>query len=300
MSSSSGWLSRVRTRLGGAARDDSPLLEFAPENPVETTSGAQPRGPRRRLWYAGLVLVAGVGVAAMGMSRWQGVSAGAASLTINSRPAGALVTVDGADHGATPLTLQIAPGSHDVTVRSGSQERSFSVNAGAGSDILRDFEFAPPPVPVVETVVAAPEPPPPVAPAVGWLRISAPFDVQLIEDGEVIGDGDARLTLRAGTHDLVVMNSALGYEEDRRVSVGVGQTVSVRIDAPVVALNINARPWAEVSLDGVSLGQTPIANALVPIGARRLVFRHPELGERQQNVVVTTKAGQRIAIDLTR
>ena len=356
MSSSPGWLSRLRTRLSGGAGDDSPLMEFAPEehDPPGHPAVERPRAARSRLWYAGVAIVAIGAVGAMGMSRWQGVSASAASLTIHTQPAGASVTIDGADRGATPLTLQIAPGSHRVTIRSGEQQRSFDIDAAPGADIVRDLEFAAA-APLTGTVAVVTEPEgaavtidgtpagaapvsidlpagthrisvssaagtsereitlavgqnasvvfslaPRALPANGWVQISAPFDVQLVENGEVIGNGATRVMLRTGSHDLILLNGALGYEEDRRVTVGPGQTISVRVDPPLVALNINARPWAEVTLDGVALGQTPIANAMVPIGARRLVFRHPDLGERQHNVIVTSKPGQRVAIDLTK
>ena len=63
---------------------------------------------------------------------------------------------------------------------------------------------------------------------------------------------------------------------------------------------MNARPWAEIVLDGNSVGQTPIANLLVSVGPHEMVFRHPQLGERKQTVVVTAKGPNRIAADLTK
>jgi hypothetical protein len=359
----SGWLSRVRARLGGAAGDDSPLLEFAPETPDEPITPVRRRPLARTLLLsAGVAGIAFGAAAAMGMSRGQGIEhlfaaspvPGAASLTIRTAPDGAQVMIDGTARGLTPLTLQVPAGSHQVTVQSGPQQRAFTVNASAGADIIRDFEFAAA-APATGTVAVVTEPEgaavtidgaavgmAPVsidlAPgthhvsvasaagkseraiilkegqnasvvfslgtgavrANGWLQISAPFEVQLLEDGEVIGDGATRVMLPPGRHNLVILNASLAYRETRTVTVGAGQTAALRIDPPAVALNINARPWAEVTLDGVSLGQTPIANAMVPIGARRLVFRHPDLGEREHNLVVTTRPGQRIAVDLTK
>ena len=63
---------------------------------------------------------------------------------------------------------------------------------------------------------------------------------------------------------------------------------------------MNARPWAEVMVDGTSIGQTPIANLQVGVGPHELVFRHPQLGERKQTVVVTAKGPNRIAMDFTK
>jgi hypothetical protein len=55
-----------------------------------------------------------------------------------------------------------------------------------------------------------------------------------------------------------------------------------------------------VSLDGASLGQTPISNLQVAVGTHEMVFRHPQLGERRQSVTVTAKGPNRIAADLTK
>jgi len=82
--------------------------------------------------------------------------------------------------------------------------------------------------------------------------------------------------------------------------VTAGKTMSIRVDPPKASLSVNARPWAEVVLDGNSVGQTPIANLSVSVGSHEIVFRHPTLAERKQTVVVTAKGPNRIAADLTK
>jgi hypothetical protein len=106
--------------------------------------------------------------------------------------------------------------------------------------------------------------------------------------------------LAAGRHDITILNRSLGYQDARRVEVAAGKTVSVRVDPPKVLVSVNARPWAEVTLDGNSVGQTPISNLLVTVGSHELVFRHPQFSERRQAVVVTAKGPNRIAADLTK
>jgi hypothetical protein len=106
--------------------------------------------------------------------------------------------------------------------------------------------------------------------------------------------------LAAGRHDVVLANHALGYQETRRLDVTAGQTTVVRIDAPAATINVNARPWADVAIDGADLGQTPISNASVSIGSHQLVFRHPQFGERRETVLVTVKGPNRVAVDLTK
>jgi hypothetical protein len=65
-------------------------------------------------------------------------------------------------------------------------------------------------------------------------------------------------------------------------------------------LSANARPWADVWIDGNDVGQTPIANLAVPIGTHQVIFRHPQFGERRQTIVVTTNGPNRIAMDLSK
>jgi hypothetical protein len=103
-----------------------------------------------------------------------------------------------------------------------------------------------------------------------------------------------------GRHTLSFVNDALQYQETRAVEVAVGKTSNIRIDAPNAAVSANARPWADVLVDGVSVGQTPISNLALPIGQHEVVFRNPQLGERKQTVVVTARGPNRIAVDLTK
>jgi hypothetical protein len=56
-------------------------------------------------------------------------------------------------------------------------------------------------------------------------------------------------------------------------------------------LALNAFPWAQVSIDGVLVGETPIASVEMAPGTHHLTFRNPDFGER--HVIVLVEAGQR-------
>ena len=62
-------------------------------------------------------------------------------------------------------------------------------------------------------------------------------------------------------------------------------------------LNLNAIPWADVWVDGVYVGQTPLGNVRLRAGRHRVRFSHPELGERA--VVASVRRGQvaHVAVD---
>jgi serine/threonine-protein kinase len=72
----------------------------------------------------------------------------------------------------------------------------------------------------------------------------------------------------------------------------------VPVSVPDGRVSLNALPWAEVLIDGRPVGTTPLANLAVPIGHHEVVFRHPQFGERKQNLTVTATTPARIGINL--
>lgn len=206
-------------------------------------------------------------------------------VSVVTDPPGARVAVDGKARGTSPITVvDLTPADHKVTVTSdtGSAERTVTVAAGGTASVMFSLSKV-------------------SGPVGGWLSISAPFDVEVVEHDDVIGtSGTSRIMLAAGRHDITIVNRSLGYQDARRVEVTAGKTIAVRVDPPKVSVSVNARPWAEVTLDGNSVGQTPISNLLVAVGTHEMVFRHPQFGERRQTVVVTAKGPNRVAADLTK
>jgi eukaryotic-like serine/threonine-protein kinase len=206
------------------------------------------------------------------------------SVHVTTDPAGARVIVDGELRGVSPLSVTgLSAANHKITIvgEGGTVERQIVTEAGVASSLVVSLPRA-------------------GAVSAGWLSISAPFEVQVVERGDVIGSSASpRFMIRAGAHEMELVNETLGYSERRKVEVNPGGTATIKIDARS-SLSINARPWAEITLDGKPVGQTPIANLNVSLGAHQLVFRHPDLGERQQTVTVTAKAPNRVAVDLTR
>jgi hypothetical protein len=102
----------------------------------------------------------------------------------------------------------------------------------------------------------------------------------------------------AGRHDLELRNDSLGYKAARTVTVAPGKLSTISVDAPQGHLAVNAQPWAEVWIDGEKVGETPIGNHALTIGAHDVVFRHPDFGERKQTAVVTLAAPTRLIVDM--
>ncbi len=206
-------------------------------------------------------------------------------VSVSTDPPDARVSVDGQARGSSPLTIGgLTPGQHRVSVTSaaGSVERTVMVPAGGTASVV----FSPSKA---------------SGPVGGWVSISSPFEVQVAENDDVVGtSGASRIMLAAGRHNITLTNPALGYQETRKIEVTAGKTVAIRVDPPKASVSVNARPWAEITLDGASAGQTPIANLLVSVGSHEMIFRHPQLGERKQTIVVTAKGPNRIAVDFTK
>jgi hypothetical protein len=209
-------------------------------------------------------------------------------LSVVTDPPGARISVDGISvdghaRGIAPLTIpDLSAGEYKVTATSdiGSAERTVRVEQGAIASLVFSL--------------------PKVAGALGgWISVKAPFDVDVLENAEVIGTGEiTKIMLTTGRHDIVLVNRALDYREARKIDVAAGSTTAVRVEAPAATVSANARPWADVAIDGKSVGQTPISNLQVPIGTHEVVFRHPRLGERRQTVTVTMNGPNRFAVDL--
>lgn len=267
------------------------------------------RAGTRRWWMAAaaatVILAAGGFAGVNVMSRT--AAPALAILTVQSTPSGVPVFVDGVDRGVTPARITLAPGAHILELRRGVP-RVIPLTLTAGADVSQYIEFAatePAAAPLLQASVE-PIPAPPVADAAvaaaplgGWITARLPFVVEIRQQGRLLGTTEAeRLMLAAGAHQLEFVNQALGYRATRTVQVHAGRTTAVTLDLPKGTINLNAVPWAEVWLDGRRVGETPIGNLPIDIGAHEIVFKHPQLGEKRHAVSVAVGKPVRISVDM--
>lgn len=207
------------------------------------------------------------------------------SLLVQSNPAGAHVSVDGVDRGIAPISVaDLAPGDHDVVLQADGGtpvHQHVVIEAGVASSVL-----AP-----VSTVAAGP--------ISGWLSVKAPVSIEIHENGQLIGTTDSdRLMMAAGRHQIELVNDTLGYKSDRTIQIPPGKVLPLSIDLPQGVVNLNALPWAEVFVDGKSVGETPIGNLPLTIGPHEIVFRNPQFGEKREAVSVTLNAPVRLSVSM--
>lgn len=207
------------------------------------------------------------------------------SLLVQSSPAGAHVSVDGVDRGVAPINVDgLAPGDHEVVLQAdggGPVHQHVVIQAGVVASVL-----AP-----VATAAAGP--------ISGWLAVKAPVSIEIHENGQLIGTTDAdRLMMAAGRHQIDLVNDTLGFKDSRTVQIPAGKVLPLVVNLPQGVVNLNALPWAEVFIDGKSVGETPIGNLPLTIGPHEIVFRNPDLGEKRQAISVTLNAPVRLSVSM--
>jgi hypothetical protein len=210
------------------------------------------------------------------------------TLRVETDPVALTVIVDGITLGVSPLTVQnLAPGPHDLTVANGREAVHKAVTLRAGETVS---------VLLTNGGGASPS-----AVSAGWITVSAPVVLQIREESKLLGTTESdRMLIAAGNHTLDFVNSDLGFSQRQRVNITPGKVSVLRVTVPNGTLSLNAQPWAEVWVDGTRVGETPIGNLVRPIGRHEVLFRHPELGERRETVVVTTLQPARLGVDLRR
>jgi hypothetical protein len=336
--------------------------EFGRFQTFEPTEPRTRRGRSSLRTVAALLVTVGILCAGGVFAMRQFFSGGAAetqangplgTLSIQSRPAGVQVFVDGQARGLTPARISLRPGPHIVELRGRGAPRVLPVTIGPGGQVSQYVELAEASAPVTGELDVRSDPPGArvtidgheagVAPVVisnlqpgehtialhnehgtvrhtvtiqpgltaalvapmaagpisGWIRIAAPFAMSVYEHGQLVGSSESdRIMLPAGQHQLEVVNETLSFRSTQIVQVAAGKVTPLGIELPNGLVNLNAAPWAEVWIDGKSIGETPIGNLSLPIGPHEVVFRHPTLGERRHAVSVTLAGPVRLSVDM--
>jgi hypothetical protein len=219
-------------------------------------------------------------------------SSGAApAILVETLDPGADVLVDGRSAGVTPLQLNIGADTRSIRV---VDSRPLAPGAVPAQPENRPAPPARAAVGTSAVVPAAPQ-------RVGGIRLISPIDVEVFQGDKRLGSSATGIvSAAAGRHEFELVNRLLGYRARRIVDVKGGQVVSVGVSPPNGRLSINALPWAEVWIDGKSVGETPLGNLSVPLGEHEIVFRHPQLGEQRQTALVRQDVVTRVSANLQR
>jgi serine/threonine-protein kinase len=187
-------------------------------------------------------------------------------LVLRSTPPGASLLLDGARRGSTPVTLALGAGRHLYTLSlKGHRPLKGAAEVTVGKSA---------------TIEARLEPLP------SLLAVRSSHRCQVSLEGKPIGETPIQdRVVPPGSLRVACRDPRLGIDEQRRVRVLPGETAQVVLSFGVLALNLE--PWAEVSVDGVRRGTTPL-RLLLTEGEHRVLLKSPERGglERRLSVVV--------------
>lgn len=199
-------------------------------------------------------------------------------IEIETQPAGARVLLDGKPVGVAPLALPNVPaGKHTLTFTSQAGSVRRNIRVEAGKTMTLDVQIFS-----------------------GWVGVFAPIVLEVATNGQAVGTTDQpRIMLPPGQHELTLSNRELGYSTTQTVEIEPGEVKSITID-PRGPVNLNASPWAEVFIDGAKVGETPLANLQVPLGAHEVVFKHPKHGERKMSITVKANSPAALSVDFTK
>ena len=272
---------------------------LAYEAPVDRSPATRADVNPERRAKAGWLVAAALAVIAAGEAVWIAESAfvhapatpvAPVPIVIDSLQGGDEVIVDGRQVGVTPMRLALTPDT-----------RLIRLLTRPAVDAAR-VEAPPPAVePRADTAATAALAQPAPRDRRGGLRVSSPIDVQVLEGDRVLGSNtDGPVVATAGRHELDFVNSELGYRSHQVVNFKAGQIIPMKISPPDGRVSVNAVPWAQVFIDGNAVGETPLANLVLPVGEHQITFRHPQLGERTQKTIVKSDALTRVSATFAR
>ncbi|HEY3450057.1 MAG TPA: protein kinase [Myxococcales bacterium] len=178
----------------------------------------------------------------------------------------------------------------------------FAVGGGkAGPDA-----GAPPPA-VVTDAARAPEAPdaaqppgpdasaPESAVATGMVEVTSSPEATISYKGKVLGRTPGIFTVPVGQQVLVFSNSSLGLERGLAVIVHEGKTSKLNARHKKGWLDVRVSPWAEVRLDGKSLGTTPLPEKEVWEGKHLLELWNADT-QKKKRLVIDISPGEHKAV----
>jgi hypothetical protein len=211
---------------------------------------------------------------------------------------------------AAVIVMMVMRQSPGLIPAAAAAEREPAASAPAPAPVI-----PPPPPPTLPapapaaTAPAAVTPTKPVEPApvetplggrIGGVRVTSSVELQVFQDGSLLGTTAGPIALPEGSHTLDFVSETLGYRSRQTVAVKAGQLAAVRLTLPQGRININATPWANVWINGNAAGETPIANLTLPIGNHEILFRHPQLGEQRMTATVKADGIARVSASFQR
>jgi hypothetical protein len=243
-----------------------PTIEESMTMAVSDTIPDVPLRNHKQIWLrrAGIVAVLGL------------IAAGLPSLRSKSNPVQVphIQATDGSTQ--SPVDVNKAAPAVPLVSAAPAEQRSAGIDQPSPASVS-PAAAAPPPVPT------KPRDNPTVLAASGTLAISSSTTVDIYMNDLYVGSAPVSLDISPGIHTFEYRHGNLRKRVTHVINSAETTKAMITFD---VTLQINAKPWAEVFLDGTArkpLGQTPLSGVQVPIGAV-LVFENPEFQAKRYRI----------------
>ncbi len=154
---------------------------------------------------------------------------------------------------------------------------------------------APAPAPAPEPVAA------PVAepPGMAKLTLTAAIPAKVSLDGKPVGRTPVELVVGVGAHLLVFEDLGGHAKQARTIDVKANDTRTEEWKPERGKVIVRAVPWAEVFLDGKSLGMTPMEPVSLIAGRYTLAFTNKDTGKKDEKTIeVKPNLDTMVKIDL--
>jgi hypothetical protein len=208
------------------------------------------------------------------------------TLIVTTNPAGYQVFVDGQPRGVTPLTVELAAGSHELKLATDGEPRVIPIIITAGGTVSQSLEL------------------PRLAPRTGQLAIrSEPAGARVTIDGTPAGTTPLTVeSLTPGAHTVTLESDAATVTQEVTVEPGIMASLVVPMTAPQGVpvsgwISVTAPAELEILEGGQRLGTSRTDRIMVSAGRHELEIVNAALGYRITRVV-TVQPGKVAPITL--
>lgn len=167
------------------------------------------------------------------------------TVSINSTPKGATVSIDNNDHGVTPLQLSLAGGKHNVEItKPGFDSTIDDIEIkNTASDIARHYQLSPKSAGVTVT--------------------TSPADGTLLRNGNPVAV-KAKVNITVGQKTTLTYTKPGFFPQSETLTLAADEQrdITFSLQKEMGEVEINATPQATVTINGKTAGQTPLKLSL--------------------------------------
>jgi hypothetical protein len=243
----------------------------------------------RRRWVAAAAVLLLLSVAVFGRQHLLPSASAEApgTLVVTTNPPGFQVFIDGKPRGVTPLTVELAPGSHELKIATEGEPRIIPFTVAAGNTVAHAVEV------------------PRAAPRTGQLMVrSEPAGARVTIDDTVRGTTPLTIEgLAPGTHSVTVRNDLSSVTQDVNIEAGIRASLVIPLTPPQGVpvsgwISVTAPAEVQVYEKGRLLGTSRSDRIMVSAGPHALEIVNEALGYRaKQSVMVSPGQVSAVRLD---